>query len=220
LEQFEKMKAVRTLTIKAIDLHIIDTSVDSIRLGMNVALRSTPHGLNEPDICSAIDLNIEKPEESEYTFGEPQKSLTDSNEARNKQYNANMNHMHKWLKETNDSFEVKVDALNSKILLQADAIKAQAKEIQMVAEKFEVEGYVKMGDDVDIGSLYAENVNSPSISGDAVSADEMRTGSLTVNGDALTKHSLKVVTGIDVVTSLEGRITAVQPITAQISYYA
>lgn len=86
LEQFEKMKTKRTLTIKAVDLHIIDASIDSIRLGKKVRLVSSPHGLNEPDICSVINLDIEKPENTEYTFGEPQKSLTDSNAARNKQY--------------------------------------------------------------------------------------------------------------------------------------
>lgn len=139
LEHFEKMKAKRTLTIKAVDLHIIDASVDSIRLGKKVRLVSSPHGLNEPDICSAINLDIEKPENSEYTFGEPQKSLTDSNAARNKQYASDMNHTHKWMKETNNSFEVFVNKVGGEISLMADNIIAQGKEIELKASQESVD---------------------------------------------------------------------------------
>ncbi len=210
LEQFEKMKAIRTLTIKAVDLHIIDASVDSIRLGKNVALLSSPHGLNEPDICSAIELDIEKPEKSEYTFGEPQKSLTDSNAARNKQHSSDMNHMHKWLRETENTFEVNVDALNSQIKLKAD--------------KIDLEGYVTM-DDFEAVQGWATDFAGVSVSASNVNAgegdfDSLVCGHLQIGSDTLTKTSLTVVTGIDVITNLEGRVTAVQPITARISYFA
>lgn len=139
LEHFEKMKAKRTLTIKAVDLHIIDASVDSIRLGKKVRLVSSPHGLNEPDICSAINLDIEKPENSEYTFGIPQETLTDKNAARNKKYDTNMNHVHRWLTETNNSFEVFVNEVNGQILLMADNITAQGKEIELKASQESVD---------------------------------------------------------------------------------
>lgn len=139
LEHFEKMKAKRTLTIKAVDLHIIDTSVDSIRLGKKVRLVSSPHGLNEPEICSAIDLDIEKPDKSKYTFGIPQETLTDKNAARNKKYDTNMNHVHRWLTETNNSFEVFVNEVNGQILLMADNITAQGKEIELKASQESVD---------------------------------------------------------------------------------
>lgn len=122
LEQFEKMKAKRTLTIKAVDFHVIDASVDSIRLGKRVRLVSSPHGLNEPDICSAIDLDIERPEKTRYTFGAPQESLTDQNEARNKKYSSDMNGVHKWLKETDNSLQIIVKTMDGFITLEAATI--------------------------------------------------------------------------------------------------
>lgn len=125
LEQFAKMKAARTLTIKAVDLHIVDASVDSIRLGKKVKLRSAPHGLDEPDICSVIDLDVEKPEQTEYTFGIPQKSLTDSNAARNKQYNSDMTNLYKWMSFTEKSIELKADTIVLKGYVKADELETK-----------------------------------------------------------------------------------------------
>lgn len=59
-----------------------------------------------------------------------------------------------------------------------------------------------------------DEVVAGQVSGTSVSA-----GSLSIGGDTLNKTSLTVVTGIDVVTSVEGRVTAVQPITTQFYYY-
>lgn len=59
------------------------------------------------------------------------------------------------------------------------------------------------------GEMWANDIVASSIS---------CTG-LSINEDKLSKTSLTVVTGIDVVTNLEGRITAVQPVTTKIDYY-
>lgn len=121
-EQFEKLKENRTITIKAVDLHIIDSNYEAIRVGKNVQLVSDPHGLNEPDACVKIKLNIEKPGETEYTFGYPPESLTDSNVAKNRRTDYNYNGLHKWVTETNQSFEVFVNEVNGMISLKADLI--------------------------------------------------------------------------------------------------
>lgn len=191
LEHFEKMKAKRTLTIKAVDLHIIDSSVDSIRLGKKVRLVSSPHGLNEPDICSEIDLNIEKPEESEYTFGEPQKSLTDSNAARNKQYATDMNHMHKWLTETDNSLQIIVKTMDGFITLEAANIL--------------LKGYVKM-EDFEAVEGWSTNFAGESISGSSIVGgygdfDELVCGQLMVGGTSF--NPANYVTSSD----LSGRLS-------------
>lgn len=78
-KHMERMAAETTLTIKAVDLHTVGADVDAIRLGDTVKLVSAPHGLNKEDVCTKIELDIEKPEKSEYTFGLPVETLTDNN---------------------------------------------------------------------------------------------------------------------------------------------
>lgn len=193
LEQFEKMKAKRTLTIKAVDLHIIDASVDSIRLGKRVRLVSSPHGLNEPDICSVINLDIEKPENTEYTFGEPQKSLTDSNAARNKQYASNMDNIHKWMKATDNSFELIIKEVDSKITLEATTIL--------------LKGYVKADElAADIADLNDVAVSALSVSGTAHCTNLEVHGAGSVDGDLSVSGTIN---GVDL-ADLESRLSALE----------
>lgn len=200
LEHFEKMKAKRTLTIKAVDLHIIDASVDSIRLGMKVRLVSSPHGLNEPDICSAIDLDIEKPDKSKYTFGEPQKSLTDSNAARNRKNAYDMGHVHKWMKETDDSFEVFVDEVNGKIWLKADKVKVEALET-------EIKGLLKVENlQGAIADLSDVAVSQLSVSGTAHCTNLSVHGAGNVDGDLYVSGTIN---GVDL-EDLESRLSALE----------
>lgn len=186
LEWFAKMKANRTITIKAVDLHIIDKSVDAIRIGQKVKLLSDPHGLNEPDVCSKINLVIEKPDQSEYTFGMPPETLTDNNQSLNMKNNANNRHMHKWLTETNNSFEVFVNTVNGKIALKADLIL--------------LDGYVKASDletkvltVVDGANVESMSVNT--LAGGHGDFDEMWVGQF--NGQSPTWKTQEVVTGVN-----------------------
>lgn len=186
LEWFAKMKANRTITIRAIDLHIINTSVDAIRLGKKVKLLSDPHGLNEPEICSRMHLVIEKPDQTEYTFGLPPETLTDANASMNRKNNSNYNSMHKWLTETNNSFEVFVDEVNGKISLKADLIL--------------LDGYVKAADletkvltVVEGANVDSMNVNT--LVGGSGDFDEMWVGQL--NGQSPSWQSKEVVTGVN-----------------------
>jgi hypothetical protein len=167
--------------------------------------------LNKEDVCTKIQLDIEKPEKSEYTFGLPVESLTDSNASAKRKNKRSSDHMHRWLKETENSFEVKVEALNSRIDLQAETI-------NMKADKTDIEGYVKMGDDVDVGSLLADSINSATISGDTVSGDTVLAGELIVGGSALVKQEKYIVTNFEV-TTYDGYVTGIRPITDKITYY-
>ena len=127
-EHFEKMKEVRTLTLKAVDLHVINKSVDSIRFGDNVRLTSSPHGLSMTDVCSKLELEIECPDQSEYTFGIPPESLTgnNANNARNNKYDSS--HLHKWIRETEDT-----------LYLAAENIEITAENLAMFVEQMTAE---------------------------------------------------------------------------------
>lgn len=149
-KHMERMEAETTLTITAVDLKTAGADVDGIRLGDTVKLVSAPHKLNKEDVCTKIELDIEKPEKSEYTFGLPVESLTDSNASAKRKNKRSSDHFHRWLIETENSFEVDVQALNSLILLKAD--------------KIELEGYVTM-EDFEAVEGWSTNFAGESISG-------------------------------------------------------
>lgn len=187
-KHMERMQAETTLTITAVDLRTVGADVDGIRLGDTVKLVSAPHGLDKEDVCTKIDLDIENPEKSEYTFGLPMETLTDSNASASRKNRRESDHFHRWLTETENSFEVDVQALESKIRLKADLIL--------------LEGYVKMdefesvkgwsssfaSDNIEVSSLYAYGATIESLS-----ASDARIASIVTNGmnvgDTLADHT-------------------------------
>lgn len=66
-----------TLTISAVDLSMIDVDVDRLKLGEYNRVVSVPHGLDAFFQCSAMELNLNRPDQNKYTFGEPRRKLTD-----------------------------------------------------------------------------------------------------------------------------------------------
>lgn len=111
-EYMDKMKAETTLTITAIDLHACGVDVDGIRLGDTVHLCSLPHGIDRDEICAGIELDIENPEKSEYTFGLPQETLTESHANAVKRLSSSINDQHRWLTETDTALNINVEAVN------------------------------------------------------------------------------------------------------------
>lgn len=67
-----------TIEIKAIDLHILYPEIEKIRVGDYARLRSTPHKIDSFFQCSKIDLDMQNPENTTYTFGATLKALTDT----------------------------------------------------------------------------------------------------------------------------------------------
>ena len=64
------------LTIKAIDLHILDGSIQTIVVGNTVKIQSTPHNLSKNLMCVSIDYDLQNPENTSYVFGHPKQSLS------------------------------------------------------------------------------------------------------------------------------------------------
>lgn len=65
------------LTLKAVDLHLVDVNTESIFVGDYVRVISPPHGIDTLFQCTKIELNIMEPDKSVYTFGVLFKTLTD-----------------------------------------------------------------------------------------------------------------------------------------------
>ena len=67
----------RTVTITAVDLHILDHTVSAIRLGDRVHISSGPHSMDEFLVCTKIEYDMSNPANDKYTFGNPKQSLTE-----------------------------------------------------------------------------------------------------------------------------------------------
>lgn len=73
-----------TLELRAIDLSLLDVSVDQIHLGDWVRVLSLPHGLDKMFQCTKIVYDLANPDLNEYTFGISFTSLTDKQVASEK----------------------------------------------------------------------------------------------------------------------------------------
>lgn len=74
-----------TITISAVDLHLINVNTDAIQLGDWVRVISPPHGIDSDFLCSKMVINLQNPDQSQYTFGLAFDALTDKQVATNKQ---------------------------------------------------------------------------------------------------------------------------------------
>lgn len=122
-----------------------------------------------------------------------------------------------------------------KVDLQATTVRIDAMETEILgllkAEELEAAiaslGDLHVGGDVNVpGNITADGlwVNGVAnleggISTDGIEAAGISCTSLAIDGNPVYKQGLTVVTGIDVITSIEGRITAVQPVTTRFYYY-
>lgn len=66
-----------TLTVKAVDLHLLDANTETIFLGDWVRVVSIPHGLDKLFQCTKIVYDMVSPDQTEYTFGITYTSFTD-----------------------------------------------------------------------------------------------------------------------------------------------
>ena len=70
-------KLTVNLSIKAVDLHLIDVDERQIKLGQYVHVISTPHGVDYFYPCTKIVTHLMEPDKDEFTLGATIKSLTD-----------------------------------------------------------------------------------------------------------------------------------------------
>lgn len=259
-EYMAEMKAETTLTFTAIDLHDCGVDVDSIHIGDTVKLYSPPHGIDKEDICTEIELDIEKPEKSEYTFGVPRESLTSGTANALKSMSSGILHQHRWLTETETELNITVEAVNlighrtTQLEIDVDAaeeaitLKASQQSVDILeekntqvelrldaaegaitakADKIDLQGYVTM-EEFEAVEGWSTNFAGESISGSSIIGgygdfDELVCGqlscsSLSVGGSTLVKKEKYFVTSLEV-SSYDGYVTGVRPITDKITYY-
>lgn len=65
----KNIKASRTISVKALDLHILDSSIDKIDVFDLLKVHSEPHGVDEYQMCTKIKIDLESPDNNEYIIG-------------------------------------------------------------------------------------------------------------------------------------------------------
>lgn len=65
----DNIKASRTIEVNAVDLHMIDPTINGFDVYDIIPIKSKPHGIDENQMCTKISINMESPEASEYTIG-------------------------------------------------------------------------------------------------------------------------------------------------------
>ena len=66
-----------TIELTAIDLHLLDRSIESYKLGDYIPARSKPHNFNEVMLCSKQTIDLLKPENDTVTLGHTYSNFTE-----------------------------------------------------------------------------------------------------------------------------------------------
>lgn len=80
----KRLKETITITISAVDLHLLDVNAESFHVGDKVRVVSLPHGIDAEYTCTAISLDLVNPDQSEYTFGTPETGMASTTAATSK----------------------------------------------------------------------------------------------------------------------------------------
>lgn len=87
----ELISPKRTIEVKAIDMHLVNKDLKPIRIGEYVRVRSTPHKLDSYFLCTSVELDLNNPQNSKYTFGTTFDTLTGQQNKRIKLLNDTIN---------------------------------------------------------------------------------------------------------------------------------
>lgn len=80
----KRLKETITITISAVDLHLLDVDAEAFHVGDKVRVVSPPHGIDAEYTCTAISLDLVNPDQSEYTFGTPETGMASTTAATSK----------------------------------------------------------------------------------------------------------------------------------------
>ena len=66
-----------TITVKAVDMHLVDNSSGRIYVGDKVYVNSIPHDITDYLTCTKIEYDLENHANDTYTFGNPKQTMTE-----------------------------------------------------------------------------------------------------------------------------------------------
>ena len=85
---------VKTITLSAFDLSMINPDAKPIKLGEYVRVRSKPHGVDSYFLCTKIEYDLNNPKNNKFTLGTTFDTLTGQQNRRIKALNATINNVY------------------------------------------------------------------------------------------------------------------------------
>lgn len=85
---------VKTITLSAFDLSMINPNAKPIKLGEYVRVRSKPHGVDSYFLCTKIEYDLNNPSNNKFTLGTTFDTLTGQQNRRIKALNATINNVY------------------------------------------------------------------------------------------------------------------------------
>lgn len=76
IDWLQRQNKLSSITVRAVDLSVIDSSYTPLDIWQKVRCISEPHGVDEILTCTELTKNITSPDRSSYTIGHREKSLT------------------------------------------------------------------------------------------------------------------------------------------------
>ena len=154
-----------TLTLKAVDLHLLNIDTKRIREGDELRVISTPHNIDRYFRCSRIDIDPLSPENSEYTFGASYKTLTDPSTGIDD----------KVISYVDDAI-TKVEETTKKEIAQVKDSLTQEEIMDIITNNGQVEGVYLIDGQIWIKGTYIET--------DSITAEKLKIeGLITVDGN-------------------------------------
>lgn len=78
LEYLKTGGELRTLTLKAVDMHFINGDISMLTIGKKVFIDSDPHGISLKMVLAKMEPDTENPDNSTYTFGVKPRTLSEA----------------------------------------------------------------------------------------------------------------------------------------------
>ncbi len=124
-----------SLTVKAVDLNLADSAIESFRLGDNIRVYSDPHGIDEIMFLTAYKVNLADPSGFTFTLGIEKESFLDSQISSNQTNINRIDEINKRVEEV----ESKASSVNNETYTYVnDAISNSEEETRTL-----LEGYTK-----------------------------------------------------------------------------
>lgn len=180
-EKLNNAGTMDTLTVKAVDMHLCNVDVDTIDLGVTAHILSRPHGIDKMLLCSVVDIDLQDPDKTEYTFGKPEETIHGSVASNTKSNKSQLNH----IKQTEHAVSIniqKIDEVTQQLSAVTFDIDAAKNEILLKAEKTTVD---ELGNRVSLAeasiTVNAEAITSKVSKDGVVSAINQTPESVTIS---------------------------------------
>ena len=179
---------IRTIEIKAVDMHLVNPDIKPIRIGEYVRVRSVPHNLDNYFLCRSIDLDLSNPENSKYTLGTTFQTLTGQQNEKIKELNVTINSKYETVnkdvanvKKVTQDTQAKVISVQEESKVKIATLEKNAEDLTESVEKSSktATDYIKSSEsNLIIGDMTSEKLNkNVLISNDSVN---VRSGSTTL----------------------------------------